>query len=169
MSWFSRAENAFINLVTGKPANLNIILNPTTPVEQAVNGAAAVILPLAAALPGAAYAASTASSIQAVVNGVEGVPVAPAAAAQASTALGGLTTTLGTQAAIAANKYLSEQVGTSNTQLADAGLEALAAAAITMMSTSKSVAVEDIATSLSGLVQGFAAQSAASAAAPAKS
>jgi len=156
MSWLSRAENAFINLVDGAAANTNLIANPTTPVEGAINAAAGVVIPLLAKIPGSNIVAAGITDADSLVAALEG-KANPAQITQANNAISGVTTTLGTEAAMAVNSFLIQKVGTSSTAMVDSGAEALATAAIAMMSQSSNKSVDEIAQALSDLVAGFAA------------
>ena len=159
MSWLSRAEHAFINLVSGAPANTNVIPNPTTPVESAINAASSFVIPLLSHIPGSNLLAAGITDVDTLIAALEG-KATPAQQTQASSVISGVTTTLGTEAAMAVNTFLINKVGTTNTALVDSGAEALATAAIAMMSQSSNKSVDEIAAALSGLVSSFASNSA---------
>jgi len=140
MSWFSNAKNAFLSMVEGKSASTNIIDNPTTPLEMTVNAAASVLLPAAAAL--------TPNSVAVPMEALNAVAQDLTHPASASPAV--VATQLGASAKTSVQNFLTSEIGAGNTQLADAGLQALATFAISAMSSSSNKTEQQIAIALDG-------------------
>jgi hypothetical protein len=157
MSWLSRTKNAFVNLVAGQPADTQIVLNPTTPIEKLMNAAAPPLLQAAAKAPGANNAAATIASLQQVIH----------AGGPSAAGVQTLVETLERDSGVAAKAFINAEIGPALGGLADLGAQALAAAAIGEISQFKNVPAQTIADALDNFLDGLKSTTAPAPAAPA--
>lgn len=153
MSWISRIKNNFIGALAGRPAQ-PIVNNPTTPVEKAINLAASIVIPVAAALPGANTAALAVEDVSAAVNTVS---TGAHAAAHSPDPFSGIAAVVGQSAHAAVDAFLRDHVGNTTAAFTEDALQALATIALSRLQAAQGVSPNAIGSALSDVLRGFSA------------
>lgn len=150
MSWFSRIEGNLARLATGNKATLPIINNPTTPLEKSINAAGAVILPVAAAIPGVGNAAISAAAIGQALDQVK------ATATSGADPVSGLMAVIGQGAHSALDDFLTNHIGVQATGFTEDALKTVAVIALSRLQAAQGTSPNAIGSALSDMLKGFA-------------